>query len=97
MLQESVFALHISHYGPFAVVWMEWLISVRRESSEMANVEHSVTVLCIKRDTHSSRRLHRAFSEKQKIDTPVIVLTDLTNGYQRLQVLVRLVGVDVVQ
>lgn len=37
------------------------------------------------------------FTKKQKIDKPIIVLTDLPHCYQSLQVLVGLVRVDVVQ
>lgn len=75
---------------------MEWLVSIwailtkwKRKSNLLF---HFTTG-----DTDNPCRHQRAFSKRQKIDKPVIVLTDLPHCYQSLQVLVGLVRVDVVQ
>lgn len=70
----------------FAVAQMEWLVTVR--TSHRNGIREA---LC-----SSISQQRRAFIEKQKIDKPIVVLTDLPHRYQSLQVLIGLVRVDVV-
>lgn len=87
--------LHDFHYYPFAAVQMEWLIS----ACEGPLKWHARSTLLLHFTTgeaiHVSTRA--ALQRKQRINKPIIVLTDLSHCYQGLQVLVRLVRVDVVQ
>lgn len=93
---HSVSALHDFHYSPFAVVQMEWLVSLWA-IPEKWHARSTPWLYFTAEETDNPWRHQRPFSEKQKIDKPVIVLTDLPHCYQSLQILVGLVGVDVVQ
>lgn len=93
---HSVSVLHDSQSNLSAVVQMEWLVSVW----ELPPKWHAMGTLHLyftTGDTDNPCRHQRAFTEKQKSDKPIIVLTDLPHRYQSLQVLVGLVRVDVVQ
>lgn len=77
-------------------VQMEWLISEGPISPKWH--ARLTPQLCFTTgDSDNPCRQWRGFTKKQKIDKPIIVLTDLPHCYQSLQVLIGLVRVDVVQ
>lgn len=83
VLCPSVSTLHCFHYSPNAVDQMEWLLSLA-EIPLKWHVRSTLQLCFTTGDSDSSCRPQKAFSEKQKIDKPVIVLTDLPHSYQSL-------------
>lgn len=78
------------------VVQTEWLIS-EWEIPPKWHARNTLQLYFTTDDTDNPCRHWREFTEKQKTDKPIIVLTDLPYCYQCLQVLIGLVRVDVVQ